>query len=89
MLVASSSGALPALKFLIHQGACVTARDVTGDGVIESAVLNFHADIVDYFVQGLNNRLTRSKFEELNVWDTLVGMFTFCIYLDLDKKVDT
>ena len=78
LLVAATCGALLALKFLIHRGACVTARDVTGDGVVERAALNYHADIIEYFAQGPESEGIMSKFKVLKVWTTVVGELLGC-----------
>ncbi|XP_076804919.1 ankyrin and armadillo repeat-containing protein-like isoform X2 [Clavelina lepadiformis] len=69
LLVAASSGSLLSLQFLIRQGASVKSRDVFGDGPVERAALNFHADVLKYFIDVFD-----VEGGVLKMWDVLVEM---------------
>jgi len=73
LLVAASHGALITLKFLIGRGARVTARDVNDDGPVQRAALNFHADVIEYFVQLTEEDANVADVDTLHVWEKLVG----------------
>ena len=68
LLLASSSGAIDALKFLIDAGADLTVLDSEENGVLNIAVLHEHTNILKYFIE--------ADFPNAPVWKVLVSMLS-------------
>eukprot|EP00794_Sanderia_malayensis_P003419 gene3419-3910_t len=66
LLLASSSGAIHALIFLIDSGADLSAVNSEGNGVVSIAVLHEHTHILKYFIV--------AEFSSAPVWEVLVSM---------------
>lgn len=66
ILLAASSGALDAVKYLIEQGVQYTSTDKEGNGAVHLAALHFHTNTLEYFISWDN--------DDVPVWDLLVGM---------------
>ena len=66
LLLASSSGAVEALKLLIDLGADLSSCDSNGNSVLNIAVLHEHTHILTYFIT--------EGFSEAPVWKVLVSM---------------
>ncbi len=65
LLLASSSGALAAVKCLIDLGAYVLRKDDNGNNVIHLAALRFHTNVLEFFIQWAH--------PDVPVWRLLVG----------------
>ena len=50
----------------------MTSHDVAGDGVVERAALNFHAEILEYFASSAPNSRTTKQLDPSQVWIILV-----------------
>ncbi len=66
LLLASSSGAIDALMFLIELGADLTAKNTEENSVVSIAVLHEHTNILQYFID--------SNLRHAPVWEVLVSM---------------
>ena len=66
LLLASSSGAIEALKLLIDLGADISACDSDGNSIVNNAVLHEHTHILVYFIE--------ESFPDAPVWKVLVTM---------------
>ena len=66
ILLACSSGAFDTVKCLIGLNADYTIKDANNNGVVHLAALNFHDEILEYFIEWNDNALP--------VWDLLIGM---------------
>ncbi|KAJ8349671.1 hypothetical protein SKAU_G00248010 [Synaphobranchus kaupii] len=66
LLLAVTSGSLPALDFLLSVGADWRRKDSEGNGVVHLAVLYFHTQVLEHLIQ--------LDLEELPVWALLVEM---------------
>lgn len=66
VLLAASSGALDAVKCLLHLGANTQARDSESNNMVHIATLHLHTNILEFFIA--NNKLGMS------VWRILVDM---------------
>ena len=66
ILLASSSGALDTVRFLIDLDVDYTITDANNNGAVHLAALHFHNNILEYFIEWDNSALP--------VWDLLVGM---------------
>ena len=66
LLLASTSGAIEALKFVVNLGADLGVLDKDGNSVLNIAVLHEHTHILEYFI--------KEDFPNAPVWMVLVKM---------------
>ena len=65
LLLASSSGALSAVKCLIMLGASIFMKDIEGNGIVHLSAMRLHTNVLEYLIE--------SDYEEVPVWKILVG----------------
>ncbi|XP_018672731.2 ankyrin and armadillo repeat-containing protein isoform X1 [Ciona intestinalis] len=76
LLVAASYGSLNALKFLIKLGASLMASDISGNGLIQRIILNFHSDVLLYCIEITQDgsMLENNTENSFKVWDVMIDM---------------
>nr|XP_026696049.1 ankyrin and armadillo repeat-containing protein isoform X3 [Ciona intestinalis] len=76
LLVAASYGSLNALKFLIKLGASLMASDISGNGLIQRVILNFHSDVLLYCIElTQDGSMLENNTENIfKVWDVMIDM---------------